>query len=594
MAVQARWIRARILLSSDQPEKAVDEAQQGADEATSLGMLAEQAMAHDLLSAAWAAQSSAVLSQSHRTRARELWERMAAQLPPVLRASFWRHPRRVLSAEIPSAQPTPDQDQLTIRVHKLERLLAINRRINSTLRIRQVLEQAMDAAIELTGAERGFLLLRQERAKRDDPAAMVALDVAVARNLDREQLDRSHLKFSRAIAEQVLQTGEAVLTHNAQADERFRSQRSVHAMGLRSVVCVPAMSPHGILGALYLDNRFARGRFREQDVELLMAFADQVAIALTNARLVQELEKRNRELEQERERVQALLATQAEEIDRLHEEVRDQRAAAQHRYDYSRIVGDSAAMRSVFSLLDRVIETSVPVLIRGESGTGKELVARAIHESGGRKGGPWVSVNCGALPEALLESELFGHVRGAFTGADRDREGLLVRGQGGTVFLDELGEMSPAMQVKLLRVLQEREVQPVGSNRVIPIDCRFVCATNRDLVKRIAEGVFREDLYYRVAVIEVVLPSLRERAEDIPLLASALLERIGKRVGREPPRLTQPALRKLMEHDWPGNVRQLENVLTKAVVLCEGDRVGPAQLGFANPPPAARLRSRDV
>jgi transcriptional regulator with GAF, ATPase, and Fis domain len=580
VAVQARGVRTRLLLSSNRPEEAADEAQRMADEAAALGMRVEEAIAHDLLARAWAAQASTALSQSHRVRARELWERVAAQLPSTLRSSFWRHPRRALVAEIDNPRPATDrpaQDALAVRVQKLERMLAINRRINSTLRTRQVLEQAMDAAIELTGAERGFLLLRADRTRRPEREADV-LDVAVARNLDREQLDRSHLKFSRAIAEQVLRSGEAVLTDNAQADERFQSQRSVHAMGLRSVVCVPAMSPDGILGALYLDNRFARGRFSEQDVELLMAFADQVAIALTNARLVQELQQRNRELEQERERVQALLASQAEEIGRLSEEVRDQRAA--HRYDYSRIVGESAAMRSVFSLLDRVIETSVPVLVRGESGTGKELVARAIHESGSRKAGPWVSVNCGALPEALLESELFGHVRGAFTGADRDREGLLVRGQGGTVFLDELGEMSTAMQVKLLRVLQEREVRPVGSNRVLPIDCRFVCATNRDLMKQIAEGSFREDLYYRVAVIEVVLPSLRDRAEDIPLLVSVLLERIGQRVGREPPRLTQPALRKLMEYDWPGNVRQLENVLTKAVVLCEGDRIGPGQLGL--------------
>ena len=588
VAVQARGVQCRLLLTANRPEQAADEAQRMVDEAAALGMRIEEALAHDLLAQAWAAQASTALSQSHRMRARERWERVAAQLPATLRAPFWRHPRRALAAELatPPATDRPAQDALTVRVQKLERMLAINRRINSTLRTRQVLEQAMDAAIELTGAERGFLLLRADRTRRSEQEAGaldVAVDVAVARNLDREQLDRSHLKFSRAIAEQVLRSGEAVLTDNAQADERFQSQRSVHAMGLRSVVCVPAMSPDGILGALYLDNRFARGRFSEQDVELLMAFADQVAIALTNARLVQELQQRNRELEQERERVQALLASQAEEIGRLSEEVRDQRAA--HRYDYSRIVGESAAMRSVFSLLDRVIETSVPVLVRGESGTGKELVARAIHESGSRKAGPWVSVNCGALPEALLESELFGHVRGAFTGADRDREGLLVRGQGGTVFLDELGEMSPAMQVKLLRVLQEREVRPVGSNRVLPIDCRFVCATNRDLMKQIAEGSFREDLYYRVAVIEVVLPSLRERAEDIPQLVSVLLERIGQRVGREPPRLTQPALRKLMEYDWPGNVRQLENVLTKAVVLCEGDRIGPGQLGLPGRPP---------
>ncbi len=596
VAVQARDLQARLLLSSDRPDEAAEEAQRMAEEAARLGMRVEEAAAHDLLARAWTAQGFTALSQSHRMRARELWERVAAQLPETLRPSFWRHPRRAHAADPPTTPSTdrPSQDALAARVQKLERMIAINRRINSTLRTRQVLEQAMDAAIELTGAERGFLLLRADRTRRSDHEAGT-LEVAVARNLDREQLDRSHLKFSRAIAEQVLRSGEPVLTDNAQADERFQSQRSVHAMGLRSVVCVPAMAPEGILGALYLDNRFARGRFGEQDVELLMALADQVAIALTNARLVQELQQRNRELEQERERVQALLASQAEQIDRLCEEVRDQRAA--HRYDYSRIVGESAAMRAVFSLLDRVIETSVPVLVRGESGTGKELVARAIHESGSRKGGPWVSVNCGALPEALLESELFGHVRGAFTGADRDREGLLVRGQGGTVFLDELGEMSPSMQVKLLRVLQEREVRPVGSSRVVPIDCRFVCATNRDLAKQIAEGSFREDLYYRVAVIEVVLPSLRERVEDIPLLVSVLLERIGQRVGRKAPRLTQPALRKLMEYDWPGNVRQLENVLTKAVVLCEGDRIGPGQLGLPGTPrptgPAQSFEQRE-
>lgn len=576
IALQVHWLRGKLAMTRDATEGAAH-AQRMADEAAALRMLAEEAMANDLLADAFFKQSLTTLGGSHRTRARELWERIASELPAPQRAAFWRHPRRRPATPEPASESSIPS--VSRRIEKLERLLAINKRINSTLRTRQVLEQAMDAAIDLTGAERGFLLLR----KVDN-----GLDVAVARNLDREKLEHSELKFSRAIAEEVVHSGEPILTDNAQLDDRFRSRRSVHAMGLRSVVCVPAVSPEGVLGALYLDNRFAKGRFSEHDVELLAALADQVAIALTNARLMQELKHRNRELEQERERVNGLLAAQAEEIDRLQVEVRDHRAAHEHRYDYSRIVGQSDAMRAVFSVLDRVIETSVPVLIRGESGTGKELVARAIHESGARKTGPWVSVNCGALPQALLESELFGHVRGAFTGADRDREGLLVRGSGGTVFLDELGEMSPSMQVKLLRVLQELEVRPVGSNRIVPIDCRFVCATNRDLGLRVEQGAFREDLYYRVAVIEILLPPLRERLDDIPLLCAALLDKIAQRVGRPAPGLTQPALRKLMEHDWPGNVRQLENVLTKAVVLSDGDRIRPAQLSL----PASNSQGR--
>jgi len=346
-------------------------------------------------------------------------------------------------------------------------------------------------------------------------------------------------------------------------------------MNLRSVVCVPVASPSGILGALYLDNRFQRGLFTREDGDLLLAFADQVAIALTNAELHDQLIRRNRELEAERKRVQELLRGQADEIERLTEEVERRRTTREHRFDYDAIVGSSRAIEDVFSVLDRVIDTGLPILIQGESGTGKELVARAIHSnSPQRKSGKLVSINCGALPETLLESELFGYERGAFTGADRSREGLIVQAGGGTLFLDEVGEMPMAMQVKLLRVLQEREVRPLGSSNVVPVELRLVCATNRRLREEIARGRFREDLYYRISAVEITIPSLRDRAEDIPELVDHFLHRIAEGMDRALPEVTRSALQKLLAFDWPGNVRQLEHALTRATVMSEGARIG--------------------
>jgi DNA-binding NtrC family response regulator len=250
-------------------------------------------------------------------------------------------------------------------------------------------------------------------------------------------------------------------------------------------------------------------------------------------------------------------------------------------------------MHAVFDVLDRVIETSLPVLIQGESGTGKELVARAIHENGPRRIGPLIVVNCGAVPETLLESELFGHVKGAFTGADRDRDGLVVQASGGTLFLDELGELPLTMQVKLLRVLQEREVRPLGGAKAIPVDFRLVCATNRNLAEEVRRGSFREDLFYRVSVIDVVLPPLRARADDIPAIAQHLVALSSDRTGRPAPSLTRQALRKLMSFSWPGNVRQLENVLTRANVLATGDSLAASDLDLPDKIAPANALSRD-
>jgi DNA-binding NtrC family response regulator len=248
------------------------------------------------------------------------------------------------------------------------------------------------------------------------------------------------------------------------------------------------------------------------------------------------------------------------------------------RGDAVRPIGRSRRFLDVLRLAETVGPTDSTVLISGESGTGKEVVARYIHETSQRATGPFVSINCGALPETLLESELFGHTRGSFTGAVRDKQGLFVAARGGSFFLDEVGEMSPATQVKLLRVLQEREVIPVGATEPVPVDVRIIAATNRDLDEEIRRGGFRSDLFYRLNVITLHLPPLRERPDDVPILAQHFVEKFAASRGREPLRFHEDTLAALQAYDWPGNVRELENALERAAVLSAGSEILPAAL----------------
>lgn len=238
-----------------------------------------------------------------------------------------------------------------------------------------------------------------------------------------------------------------------------------------------------------------------------------------------------------------------------------------------RPVGKSRALGELLTLTETVAPTDSTILVTGESGTGKEVLARFIHALSDRADGPFLSINCGALPESLLESELFGHVKGSFTGAVKDKDGLLVAAKGGTFFLDEIGEMPPSLQVKLLRALQEREIIPVGATEAVPVDVRIIAATNRDLEDEIRRGNFRSDLYYRLNVIALHLPPLKERKDDIPLLANHFLARMAERLGREEIPLSDEALAVLMRYDWPGNVRELENALERAAVLTKGSIV---------------------
>jgi DNA-binding NtrC family response regulator len=256
----------------------------------------------------------------------------------------------------------------------------------------------------------------------------------------------------------------------------------------------------------------------------------------------------------------------------LFRENRQLRRELDRHYSFSEIIGTSEALQSVFRLVEKVASTNTNILIQGESGTGKELIARAIHHNSPRADRPFVAVNCGALPETLLESELFGHTKGAFTGAVSSKPGLFRSAEGGTVLLDEVGEISPAMQVRLLRALQEHEVTPLGSSSAIPFDARIICATNRDLEREVSEGRFREDLFYRLNVIEIHLPPLRERREDIPLLVRSFIMRTAREQQRDEKSVEQAAMSALINYSWPGNVRELQNAIERAFTL-SGDQI---------------------
>ncbi|HET6583009.1 MAG TPA: sigma-54 dependent transcriptional regulator [Nannocystaceae bacterium] len=289
-----------------------------------------------------------------------------------------------------------------------------------------------------------------------------------------------------------------------------------------------------------------------------------------------------------------VVVARALERARLGLENRRLREALRGVGNLDRMIGRSAAMQKVFELVRKVAPTRTNVLVRGESGTGKELVARALHNLSDRAKGPFVGVNCGAIPENLMESELFGHVKGAFTGASGAREGVFLAAQGGTLFLDEIGELSLSMQVKLLRALQERRVRPVGGEKEVEIDCRVVAATNRDLDAAIAAGEFRSDLYFRLDVVQVVLPPLRHRAEDIPLLVERFFERLNREHGRNLRGIAPEAMEWFLQYDYPGNVRELENLVERAVALETGEVLSADHLPAAKPRAGAATPSEEL
>src|SRR5262245_6049801 len=368
-----------------------------------------------------------------------------------------------------------------------------------------------------------------------------------------------------------LRQGKVVLIRDVQSelDVKGALDREIIESGIRSLLLAPLVFGEEVVGGMF----FAKRRpswYDESDVEVVRAIADALVLALQHQRLAEE---------QQRAAV-AEAATQ-----QLEKRVQSLRGALEERYGFETIQGRSPLFAAALNQAKKVAPTDTTVLLTGASGTGKEVLARAIHQGSTRADGPFVAVNCAALPETLIESELFGHERGAFTGADRLKRGRFELAAGGTLFLDEVGELAPAVQAKLLRVLQERSYERVGGTQTLSADVRLVAATNRDLERAVADGGFREDLYYRVAVFRIHLPTLRERGEDVLLLADHFVRELGARTGRHEPGLSGEARELLLAHSWPGNIRELQNAIERALIVSDGAPILAEHLGIVPRPP---------
>lgn len=548
-----------------------------------------------------AAQAQAQLGAEFASRryarmAMEVLEEIALRIPWEHREAFWHDPRRraardrALTLEESSHGASglaPSGDVATLMGDvRAERLLDIIKRLAAEQDLDRLLSRITESAVDLSGAERGYVLLVDDKGQLEQRISEVA----------KSAQPDPHAAFSRSIAEAVLIDGEAIVTVDATRDGRLSEYISVHKLMLRSVACMPIRGRSGTVGVLYLEHRRSRGRFSEASVALLNAFADQAAIALENARLNAENQRRQRELEaanqaleQAKRDLEEMLSAKTEALLEAQRELMHARRSAKQKAVRHGMVGRSAAMQRVFDTIDRIHSAKVPVIVQGESGTGKELVARAIHDAGSRAKSPFVAINCGALSETLLESELFGHVEGAFSGAERKKSGMIARASGGTLFLDEVGAMPAKMQVDLLRVLQEGTVCKVGGEQEERVDVRVIAASNRRLEDLVREGKFREDLYYRLNVVEITLPPLRERREDIALLCEHFLSNFADRDNQPGKRMTREAMERMLQHPLPGNVRQLEHVLLQAWVLVDGPSIDAGALSLdAAPAPSDR------
>jgi transcriptional regulator with GAF, ATPase, and Fis domain len=385
---------------------------------------------------------------------------------------------------------------------------------------------------------------------------------------DKKKRDIEPKDFSRSVVDRVMTSDQAV--REAFSDDGGQiSTASISNFAIRAVMCVPltVTDPHGgsrTFGAIYVDSQAGGVEFDESSLAFFSTISRQVAMGIENARLYERVASLNRQL-------QAKLDTTVAELHDVRIELEDRTKSLELRYNYDNIIGRSPRMQEVFRLLDRVTDTTVPVFIHGESGTGKELVAKAIHYNGPRKKHRMIAENCAATSESLLESELFGYVRGAFTGANSDRKGLFEMANKGTLFLDEIGDMSIGMQKKLLRVLQESEIRRVGGKDTIKIDVRILSASNKDLKKLVETQQFREDLYYRLNVVKVELPPLRDRKEDLPMLIDHFtqVETTGPAK-----RFDSEAMQMLMRYSWPGNIRELKNVVERAKIITDGVIMG--------------------
>ncbi len=422
-----------------------------------------------------------------------------------------------------------------LKSEQFEALLQISRRLNEATFHENLISDALDMAIRVLRAERGLFAKRE----KDDRFSIIA-----ARNV--EQKDISDVsEFSSGILNQVISSQKACLYHDIDTDPTVSQFQSVQIQHIKSVIGVPIFL-HGVIwGVILVDSRGNRANFTEENLKFLQFFSNIVSLALDKIMTMESLKDENQILRNQIEQTRTI----------------------------PNMIGESPPMQRVADLIHRVAKTDATVLLFGESGTGKDLAAQAIHQLSARKDNAYIGQFCGSIPDTLLESELFGYKKGAFSGAATDKKGLFEVASGGTFFLDEIGDVSPATQAKLLRVLQNQEIIRLGDTQVKKVNVRIIAATNQDLKQLVAEGQFREDLYYRLHVFPIMLPPLRDRRSDILLLVQHFIKKQNRTLSIPP-----ATLNKLVNFHWPGNVRQLENVLQRALILCDGDKLMPEHI----------------
>ena len=419
----------------------------------------------------------------------------------------------------------------------LDALLKISTSLSKIRALVPLQRALLENVLNTIPADRGAILLIKENSG----------ELIASYSLNRKSQTQQPIVISRSVTEKVMREGIGLLCVDTRTDEALREAESLLAAQVRSLLCAPLIAGEHTHGLIYLDTSNPAIVLDEDHLQLLTAVGSIAAVAIENVRHVEWLQAEN---------------------ERLHQEIN-----LEHN-----MIGNSPRMREVFRLIEKIAPADATVLIRGESGSGKELVAHAIHHNSGRAAKQFVAINCAVLSETLLESELFGYEKGAFTGAVAQKRGRLEVADGGTLFLDEVGELTSATQAKLLRVLQERQFERVGGTRTIEVDVRVIAATNRDLEEAIRAGTFRQDLYYRLNVISLTLPALRERREDVPLLAYHFVNKYSKKCKRLVNGISPAARNYLLAYDWPGNVRELENAIERAVVLGNSDLVMPDDL----------------
>jgi Nif-specific regulatory protein len=430
-------------------------------------------------------------------------------------------------------------DVAKIKSRRLTALLEVSQALGSTLDTRAAVEKVLEILDRELGMKRGAIALLEGEGD---------LKIQYAYGLSEGERQRGRYKVDEGVTGKVVASGRPIIVPQVSKEPLFLHRTRKRSPDTEeSFICVPIKDRRKTVGALSITYPYKQNRNYEDSVQLLTIVTSMIAQSLRLAQLV----------EQERAQLQDENALLKREL--------------QQKYDFRNIVGTSKEMRDVYEQIAQVAPSGATVLIRGESGTGKELVAHAIHYNSPRSSKPFVKVNCAALPESLIESELFGHEKGAFTGAVARKRGRFELAEGGTLFLDEIGDLSPAMQVKLLRALQEREFERVGGTETIKVNVRLITATNVDLEQAVSDGRFRSDLYYRLNVFSIYLPPLRERKTDILLLADHFLEKYGRQNGKRIKRISTPAIDMLMTYHWPGNVRELENVVERGTLVCEGN-----------------------